>query len=527
MAIGISYAEELVYHQGSTRVICQITGDEDTHILKHTLSRTATQAGVIGTDLGSSFEHNGFLFFLFGDTAGGVEKDADCFAVSDSNDPQKLVIKFPLAEDKKFLPIKIPGIFQGVMAVPSYGISVSGKIYIVFTTDWYHPKDKIDQRGNMERSVLARSSDNGRTWTYLYDLSAAENHNMSNARFINVSMANVKAEDFENLLPCDSGQVVLIWGSGAYRKSNPSLACIAADKIEDKTALRFFSGLGRDGRPVWSKNESDAAPLFEYPRLGELSAAWIDKISRWVILYNTDAPNGVCMRTAEKPWGPYSQPQVIFDSNLIYENRWAGAYGPYIIPRFTSGDDKKCTIYYTLSAWQPYQAFLVRSEIGEPIQRPAGTIADYIIPGDDSWEKSSTDFFKSFIRNGAAYITTFGPMGDASEGLMWRYLPRDRKNIALRFSVHGGHAEVMLVEGGADIPVHQTDLAGLYKQIRQGNYGTVVRSTRGKDNNNEGIFADWDLTSLDSANLKIVIIDRLNGPWGFVSVSRMTLLRSE
>jgi hypothetical protein len=527
LAVCISYAEEPVYHQGSTRVVCQITGDEDTHLLKHTLSRTATQAGVLATDLGSSFGHKDLLFFLFGDTIGRTEKNVDCFAVSDSNDPQNLVIKFPHSVDKKFLPIKIAEISQGAMAVPSYGVWASGKIYIVHTTNWYHPENKTDPKGNMERSILACSSDNGRTWNYLYDLSAAKNHDMTAAKFINVSMANIKAKDFKGFLPYDSGQVILVWGSGAYRKSNPSLACIPADKMEDKTALRFFSGFDKDGKPAWSKKESDAVPLFDDPRLGELSTAWIDKVSRWVILYNTDTPPGVCMRTAEKPWGPYSQPQFIFDSSLVHENRWAGAYGPYIIPRFTSGNNKKCIIYYTLSAWRPYQTFLVRSEIGEPIPKPAETVTDYIIPGDDSWKKSSIDFFKSFIHNDTPYITTFGSAGDASKGIMWQYLPRDQKNTTLNFSVHGGHADVMLIEGSGDIPVDQADLTMLYKQIRQGKYGTVVRSTRGKDNNNEDISANWDLMSLDSANLKIVIIDHLNELWGFVSVSKVTLLRSE
>ena len=54
---------------GSSEKICQLTGDFDRELKKPTLNLTETRAGVAGTDLGFSFEHEGKLFFLFGDTA--------------------------------------------------------------------------------------------------------------------------------------------------------------------------------------------------------------------------------------------------------------------------------------------------------------------------------------------------------------------------------------------------------------------------------------------------------------------------
>ena len=349
-----------VYVPDSSSIVCQLTGDKDSRLHKPTLSQTAGTAGITGTDLGSSFEHKGRLYFLFGDTVGRKGKDADdAFAYSTSRQADKLLLKFPLAPDGKFQPIIIPNVPQGYLRVPSYGISIDGKIYIVHTTDWYHPKNKIDPRGNMERSVLARSDDDGYTWQYIYDLSAALDHDMTNARFINVSLAMVPAEEFDGRLAYYSSDVVLIWGSGAYRKSNPALACIPADRIEDKSFLRYFNGLDENGRPKWSDKEAEAKYLFEHPTMGEFSVAWIEQIKRWVMLYNSGGT--VCLRTAQNPWGPFSECNTVIDFEFRKKNKWAAAYGPYIIPRFTKGNEKLCRIYYTISSWRPYQVQLVTS----------------------------------------------------------------------------------------------------------------------------------------------------------------------
>ncbi|GAG09776.1 unnamed protein product, partial [marine sediment metagenome] len=56
----------VVYVSGSTKKVCQLTGDWDRALKRPTLSLTSTRAGVVGTDLGSSFEHSGRLYFLFG-----------------------------------------------------------------------------------------------------------------------------------------------------------------------------------------------------------------------------------------------------------------------------------------------------------------------------------------------------------------------------------------------------------------------------------------------------------------------------
>lgn len=378
-----------VHHAGTTHKILQLTGDWDLAADAPTLSRTKSRAGVIGTDLGSSFEHQGRLCFLLGDTKGRPGDATDCLAFSTSTDPEKLTLNFPLAPDGKFLPLKIPGVSQGGMEVPSGGISLGGKIYLVHTTDWHEPTK------NMERSMLARSDDDGRTWRRLYNLSAAANHDMTHAKFINVSMAVAPAHE---IAETDSGPLeptVFIWGTGAYRKSNPFLARVPAVRIEDRSAIRYYAGVEADGLSRWSAREADAVPLFDQPQIGELSVAWIAAVQRWVMLYQAKQPRGVTIRTAPRPHGPWSAGQIILEpwkdgaygkymhvswtfhkvprdrlSDPGREDEWGAEYAPYLIPRFTRGDAQRCRIYYTLSTWNPYQTILVASEIGAAKESP-------------------------------------------------------------------------------------------------------------------------------------------------------------
>jgi hypothetical protein len=52
----------------SVRKVCQLTGERDRERGTLAFNQTETNFGFFGTDLGSSFEHGGRLWFLFGDT---------------------------------------------------------------------------------------------------------------------------------------------------------------------------------------------------------------------------------------------------------------------------------------------------------------------------------------------------------------------------------------------------------------------------------------------------------------------------
>src|SRR3954451_5450271 len=55
---------------GSARKVCQLTGEMDRQIQppQPTVSQTRSRFGLVGTDNGYSFEHDGRIWFLFGDS---------------------------------------------------------------------------------------------------------------------------------------------------------------------------------------------------------------------------------------------------------------------------------------------------------------------------------------------------------------------------------------------------------------------------------------------------------------------------
>ncbi|MCA1597098.1 MAG: DUF4185 domain-containing protein [Chloroflexi bacterium] len=312
--------------------------------------------GIVGTDLGSSFEHHGKLFFLFGDTW-GRPGDRDLVGWTRSRSPEKIDLSFYKDADGKWLPLTVPGVAQAGFEVPTGGVSVNGKMYIVVTTDW--SAEKL-----MGRSVLAVSTDDGKTFTAVYSLSTT--------KFINVAFWK-------------AGGWVYLWGSGRYRQSSVCVARVKPGDLADHSRLRYFAGFDPAGRARWSEHEQDAAELFHHNVVGELSVAYIKPVKRYVMLYNSGEPRGIVMRSAGTPWGPWSDPHVIFnpradggyghfmhvppagqDDGLSDPGRqdvWGGEYGPYVISRFTTGDKDGCRLFYTMSTWNPYNVVIMQTDL--------------------------------------------------------------------------------------------------------------------------------------------------------------------
>ncbi len=357
---------------GSVSKVCQLVGDWDMERNESTASLTYTRYGVAGTDLGVSFEHNGELVFLFGDTVGRnafpLSGKDDSFAhTADFTAADGLNLTFYTGKPERFLPPWVAGISQSAFEVPMEGVEVNGAAYVFFTTN--HTQEQT-----MGDAMLAKLNDETLNFTYLYTFSTD--------KFINVHTAVVENRLLSGL-PESTGEGLLIWGSGEYRASDPYLAFMPLDSIEDKSALCYFAGLTDEGNPIWSKNEAAAQPLFHDPVIGELSVAWNQYLERWIMLYA-----GVAMRSAPQPWGNWSEKQVLFNpfsdngygyfihlpghdnvTDPLRADEIGGPYGPYIIDRFTTGNEQNSTIYFTLSTWNPYTTVLMQAQLEKSQQQ--------------------------------------------------------------------------------------------------------------------------------------------------------------
>ncbi len=370
-AVPAGAAATLTYVPGSTAKLEQLIGDYDKQKQAKTANQSEARYGVEGTDLGYSFEHQGKVYFLFGDTIG--KHGGDAVAYSDTTDPEKgLHLDFLTAKDGTFLKVAPPGVDMAGFDVPDSGIDLDGKMYVVVKTN--HSTTKPT-----DISILTRYDDNGH-FTKLHTISK-----LPEGKVIELAMhADPGTPDG---LPA-GGPWVLVWSSGVYRSSDAYLSIVPRATFESGKGTKYFAGPGSDGSPKWSEREADAAPVVDHPTIGDISVTWDPDLHLWLMTYDSRDPRGIVFRYASAPWGPWSDIQVIFDiqrdngGDFIHRPRAndnlagpvigqgkanpegvvGGAYAPYVIERFTRLDGDRLSLYYVMSTWNPYTVELMRSE---------------------------------------------------------------------------------------------------------------------------------------------------------------------
>lgn len=364
---------------------CQLTGDWDAQRNQPTLNRTTERYGMLGTDLGVSFEHDGRLWILFGDTIPSDPNaawDYDAIAHSDETAlGECLALDVLTGPDGTFKRTTVPGVDLFAFHVPLDGISAGDSMYVWFSTG-------APGSYTMDRSVLARSDDDAQSFTLVRDV--------SDHRFINVSAELVAADEWPGL-PGGGGSQVLSFGSGRYRGSDIYLAASPLATLEDAAATRYFAGTEPGGcTPRWSTQESEAVAVIDTIAtdaaaegcVGELSVHHDEVLGMWIALYNCAEPRGIQLRVAHQPWGPWSDGITIFDPgthgycqfmhtpwdvnqcDAVHdpgrENDWGGEYGPYVLERFTRAGADALHLYYVMSTWNPYETVVMEATLRVP-----------------------------------------------------------------------------------------------------------------------------------------------------------------
>lgn len=366
---------DIIITQQATK-ISQLTGDYDRHLNKPTLSQTHTRYRIEGTDLGIPFQDGETTWLLFGDTWGPKSGLHNVIGYTKDETPEDgLKLDFVTDEVGRYQGIMIPGVSTtGAFEVPTGGMVINNEFYIWITTDH-------SEAVTMGRSVLATA-----TRENMMKAQFSKVYDLSTSKFINVFPVRIKNSDW-NFLPPHEGEGLLLFASGNYRKSHIYLAYQPVSGIKSKNSIRYFAGM-KDEKPLWNKNEKDAQPIFRLsdPGVGELSASYNKFIKKWILMYNHGDPRGINLRTSDTPWGPWSEPQVIFrpweDGGYCHfihtdwrfdncdnvhnpgrENEWGGEYGPYEFSHFATGTDKSTTLYFTMSTWNPYEVVLMKASL--------------------------------------------------------------------------------------------------------------------------------------------------------------------
>jgi len=366
----------------NTRKVEQIIGDLDFETGEATRQQTESRFNILFTDLGSSFEYQQKLWFLFGDTdpesPGWDPRHDDAIAWTDAGSAKDFLLHF-LTDRNSGRGILNPKIScgttpdcvdLGTLNVPVAGLGDGKRMFVWFTTD------------DASRSLLARSDNNGRSFKKVYDF--------GRTHFIDLAV-----QKYNGKLPGLKGRGpwALIFGSGNTRHRDVYLAVTPLRDLRagNNKALRFLSGIRKNKnggiKLQWSSTEADSFPLFriehggqsgvlpDNPRawgFGEPLIHFNNKLGLWLATYNAGRQT-IRLRSAKHPWGPWSPSMVLFDPTQDYGRGPAVGryiaeqgelYGPYVIPRFTrvleNGDVR---LYWLLSTWQPYVVDLMESTL--------------------------------------------------------------------------------------------------------------------------------------------------------------------
>ena len=370
----------LTYISGSTTKLEQLLGEEDEQLHQPTLSQTVTRYGIEGTDLGYSFEHEGRVYFLFGDTVGKLGHALDTIATTDATNPEQGVRLDFLTVGKDYLTVQPPGISMSAFETPNGGVSLGGQMYVSVRTS--HSQDWSTDRSVLTKFTLPSTFQSLRTISQ-----SPAGH------FLTMSLHAEPGPGPIAGLPA-GGPFVMTWGTGEYRKSDAYLSIVPAVNFETGQGTRYFAGLDAAGAPTWSANESSATPIVKNGTMGDLSVTWSKDLGLWLMTYDSrePAPAGIEFSYSPTPWGPWSEPQIIFNDvrdvalgKFIHDphikpddglegpvigiseadaaSRQGGTYAPYVVERWTKVQGSELNLYYCLSTWNPYVVVLMKSRL--------------------------------------------------------------------------------------------------------------------------------------------------------------------
>jgi len=449
LAPAAAAAPSLTFVPGSTVKLYQVNGDCDWEAWDasinqspptcvRTASQTATRADVLGDDVPVVFEHRGEMLITFGDTFGADSTRYpewvsfentfqwaahDPIARSTSTDPgAPLQLDFFLDGNHalEVLPKTSGGVAvpMGADDVPSAGVDIGGQAYLAVTTGTVSSGGQHDHSGDYAQLVLFDEAN--ASFTAGRVLSPAGGHFVRPIFRLDPAPASAPGTQSVWIFGIPSG------GTGIY------LSRIQAEDFWTGTLpaggpgqTQYFSGL-ENGAPSWQPTDSATLPPIvsaadpSNPDIRYASVTYVEGLKLWVMIFDntgkTNPNSGMYLTYAAQPWGPWSQPQLIFNAcrdngygrfmfyyyatakdndcpaaapgaprrtgssgpagptagdqakNIATTTRGI-AYGPAIVDRFTTIQGRTLKLYFMLSTWNPYAVVMMQSafQIGCPV----------------------------------------------------------------------------------------------------------------------------------------------------------------
>jgi len=146
---------------------------------------------------------------------------------------------------------------------------------------------------------LIWSEDLGRTWHMTDWVWPKGEGNFKPSSFLNFG------RDYSGV-PEHLGGYVYVYGSRQGDSGRVYLARVPRDRMGERDAYEFLSGLDEDYQPQWSTDPGDLYPVFEDPRGAGASVNYDPALKRYLLACYHGGPGCLGVFDAPNPWGPWT-----------------------------------------------------------------------------------------------------------------------------------------------------------------------------------------------------------------------------
>ncbi|MBD0861248.1 DUF4185 domain-containing protein [Gordonia sp. zg691] len=346
-------------------------------------NRTYSRFGISGTDLGVAWDNGrGQTLMAFGDTFGNCNAPGQqwrhnvLLRTDDDNLANGLTVPDGVAGDvtsgsviasgqpdyaQELIPslgisnVEVTTIPTAAISLP-YGDGFRQYINYMSVRSWGTAGNWVTNY-----SAVAHSDDNGQTWITDQDtilVNAPISLSLpGNLRPVEYNNGKFQQNAYVRGRPgTPEADYVYQYGTPNGRFGAAFLARFKPEDILKLDNYEYWAGKG----PGWVDDikaiPDDGSAIVARNPVSELSVAWSPYLEKYIML---DGDNGIRLRTAEHPEGPWSAPK------MIVPNRALVLYGPMILPNSPAlqGDSKE--LYFNASRWSDYNVMLIRSDLSK------------------------------------------------------------------------------------------------------------------------------------------------------------------
>ncbi|WP_029897434.1 DUF4185 domain-containing protein [Nocardia brasiliensis] len=312
-------------------------------------NRTDVRWQVDGTDLGVLWEAApGEVAVAFGDTfgkgwvtggAGREDQDwrSNVLAYSTDRDLSDGLSLDRMVQDSRCHAAEILSSRKiknwETTTIPTSGFALGERQYLSYMS--VNRWSRVPGLWRSNYGGLAYSDDHGRTWT-------KDPH----AKWDNVFGAG----RFQVAAMVPHGDHVYMFGTPNGRLGVIGLARVPKQDVLNTSAYQYWVNGSWE-----SAAENQATPLVA-GLAGEVSVRYDPDTEQWQMVYLDPARGGIVLRNAAQPQGQWSEAV-----SLLSTADYPTSYGGFLHPWSTGRD-----LYFTLSAWQTYNVYLMHAQLDSP-----------------------------------------------------------------------------------------------------------------------------------------------------------------